>query len=357
MNENELISLLLGVMVVFVCFLIGWCLVVTISNLLENIYKKNQLEYVEKGYKWWFKWFTIVRHRILDDETEVRLVELGETSPVHREMLMLYKAHLCNHAAEIYVDIFLKPETYKLFKSRRARFHDELDILIKKAAYGDELSQRFLLEYVEECRMLTYDQVTVLSANEKLKHIFRRYCENRTFLEDLAERKLVELSPNDEAFYKVLSKYIEDKEHCSPKKIDSEAEIELFKHKELFDIQVKYIKITRECPTGKSFETLANHAKEDPLYKDLLLSLFDITLEPSDELIEYAIESNDEDFLIKLNSFVKENELDENQQAMLSQAFILDAYSKNRKLYRACLMTHITMYELCENAKQILLLR
>ena len=357
MNENELISILLSVLIGIVAFLTVWFFIVIICNLLENIYKKNQVKYVEKGYERRFKWFICVRRRILNDETEVRLVELSETSPVHREMLMLYEAQLSYHAAEIYVGLFLKPETYELFKSREVRFYHELDVVIKKAADGDELSKQFLLEYAEDGRSFSDEQITNLSADEKLKHIFKKYCENNSFLKELEEERLIELSCNDESFFEVLSKYIENKKHCSRKEIGSSAEIELYKHKKLFDIQVSYIKITKKCPTGEPFQLLANHAKEEKRYKELLLSLFDVAKKPSDELIEYAIESNDKDFLIRLNSFVKENELDENQQAMLSQAFILDAYSKNRKLYRACLMTHITMYELCENAKQILLLR
>lgn len=360
MNENEKI-LLVVVLGVIDCLSFWFLTAVAIPNTLEKIYMMNQLKYVEKirfpRYKRWFKWYINVRRRSLNNKTEVRLVELSETSQAHREMLMLYDANLYRQAAEKYVKIFLKPETYELFKSREVRFYHELDVVIKKAADGDELSQKFLLEYAEEGRRFSDDQITTLTANEKLKHIFRRYCENYSFIGGSAEMRLVELSPNDEAFYKVLSKYISGKKSSSPKKIAYKAEIELFRHKELFDIQVEYIKITGKCPPWESFQLLVNHAKDEKRYKELLLNLFDITLDPSDELVEYAIDSNDEDFLRKLNVFIgktnkgnaaERNGLNERQQIMLSKA-----YNKNG-LYRTCLETQIEIHGLCEKAKCIL---
>lgn len=327
--------------------LIVFVIVVT-PRLIDYVYKRDQLKLVKKGYLRPFKAYT--KCHKLDDATEIVLVELSEISSLHREMLLVYNYSLGRQAAAKFVEIFYKKvelwDFFKEFLSKKGRY--EIDALIKN---GDKVSQAFIIEWIEQGGTLSDNQITALSDSENLRYIFKKYCETYPFLEEVAERRLVELASKDESFFKVLSKYIRQKENCSTREIDSTAEDELFKHKELFDILVMYIKITRECPTGENFQVLASYAKEEKRYWKLLLDLFEMTRRPSDELIEYGINNADEDFLNKLNVFIEKNGLKERHQILLAKA-----HRHGGSKYLKCLETQIEYHGLCESARDILIL-
>ena len=110
--------------------LIVFVIVVT-PRLIDYVYKRNQLKLVKKGYKWLFKTYT--KCHKLDDATEIVLVELCETSPLHREMLLVYNYSLGRQAAAKFVEIFYKKvelwDFFKEFLSKKGRY--EIDALIK----------------------------------------------------------------------------------------------------------------------------------------------------------------------------------------------------------------------------------
>jgi len=248
----------LFILAIITSVIVAYFVIVAIPRLFDYVYWRNQLKLVKKGFMYPFKAYT--EHRKLNDETEIMLVELSETSPTHREMLLVYKFSLCKQAAEKFVEIFYKKvelwNFFREFLSEKGWY--EIDTLIKM---GDKVSQSFIIECIEQGGTLSDNQIIALSDSENLRYIFKKYCETYPFLEGVAERQLVKLASKDESFSKVLSKHIKHRENCSKKEIDFRAEDELFKHKELFDILVMYIKITRECPTGTKFQVLASYAK------------------------------------------------------------------------------------------------
>lgn len=330
--ENYLLILLLA-------SVLGVIIGTYLPRLIDYIYEKNQIKFVKRGYRPFLK--TYPKNRKLEDETEVLLVKLAETSPLHMETLILYRFSLCKQAAEEFAKIFLNSEGYSLFINyldKSIAPDSVVDVLIRSQS---TMSQQLLNDYAHK---LSTDQLIQLADDKNLDYIFKEACKRKYHLSSQVLSILIDKAAKDKSFKKVLASYINGLKRCSPKNFDTVNEIKLASYSELSDLLIEYVKISKELSTDAQ-KLLANTGRlvEGTHILHYLLK----TVQLSNPLFEFIFQRDIE----MLNTYIEENGLTTEQQILLVKTYKIDSR------YYECLETQILRYDLCEKAKTILMIQ